>query len=114
MPNNLDMILLMEDFQRIKNVEVLKSTLFLVVSPCSCGRALRFGGTHRLHLQGRKLIQARNWDSSRQAELSYTALQPVVNAARTRNSTCGCIVTSVEVLIVVRSVFAIIKVLGCR
>jgi hypothetical protein len=45
---------------------VMKSTIFWNITPCSPLRVnRRFGGTHRLHLQGRKISQARNQRESR-------------------------------------------------
>jgi hypothetical protein len=40
----------------------MKSTAFWVVTRYSVGRAHRFGETHRLYLQNRRLRQARNQD----------------------------------------------------
>jgi hypothetical protein len=45
---------------------VLKSTVFRYITPCSPLRVIRrFGGTYRLHLQGRKISWARNLRQSR-------------------------------------------------
>jgi hypothetical protein len=39
----------------------MKSTIFSEITPCSPLKVnRRFGGTYRLHLQGRKISQARN------------------------------------------------------
>jgi hypothetical protein len=43
------------------------STVFWDVTPCRSDIARRFGVTYRLHLQGRREMEARN---------DYTALQP--------------------------------------
>jgi hypothetical protein len=50
---------------------VMKSTIFWDTTPCSpLNVNRRFGGTYRLHLQGRKISSARNQRESRwQAEL---------------------------------------------
>jgi hypothetical protein len=38
----------------------MKGTVFWLVMPCNSERAQRFGGTYRLHLQGRRVSQALN------------------------------------------------------
>jgi hypothetical protein len=38
----------------------MKSTVFWAVTPCSLERDRRFGGTYRLHFQGRRVSQAWN------------------------------------------------------
>jgi hypothetical protein len=39
----------------------MKSTIFWDITPCSPLKVkLRFGGTYRLHLHGRRISQARN------------------------------------------------------
>jgi hypothetical protein len=44
----------------------LKSTIFWDITPCSLLKVnRRFGGTYRLHLQGRKISRARNQSESR-------------------------------------------------
>jgi hypothetical protein len=52
----------------------MKSIIFWDVTPCSLLRLnQRFGGTYRLHLQGRRISLARNQRESRwQAELCLT------------------------------------------
>jgi hypothetical protein len=50
-----------------------------VVTPCSLENSQGLGGTHRLHLQGRTVIQAENRQASSPARFhvspNYTALQ---------------------------------------
>jgi hypothetical protein len=50
---------------------VMKSTIFLDITPCSLLKVKRrFGGTYRFRLQGRRISLARNQHESRwQAEL---------------------------------------------
>jgi hypothetical protein len=39
---------------------IMKNAVFLGVAPCRCGRLnRRFGGSYRLHLQGRKIRERR-------------------------------------------------------
>jgi hypothetical protein len=45
---------------------IMKSTIFWDITPCSPLKVnRRFGGTYRLHLQGRKISRARNQRESR-------------------------------------------------
>jgi hypothetical protein len=68
-----------------KFVYNMKSTIFWDITPCSSWKVnRRFGGTHRLHLQGRRISHARNpqhgrdmflWNISWHS-LDYMALHP--------------------------------------
>jgi hypothetical protein len=55
---------------------VMKSTIFCDITPCSPLKVnRRFGGTYRLHLQGKRISRARNQRENRwQAELSVPSL----------------------------------------
>jgi hypothetical protein len=56
---------------RFETLTVMKRTIFLDITPCSLLKVnRRFGGTYHLHLQGRRICQARYQRESRwQAEL---------------------------------------------
>jgi hypothetical protein len=55
---------------------IMKSTAFRAVTPCTSEGALRFGGTYRLFLQGRRVSQARK----KQKQAATWVCRPVLLA----------------------------------
>jgi hypothetical protein len=80
--NTLHIILFMSvvtNMATVKIVEVMKSSVFCDITPCSPLKVnQRFGGTCRLHLQGRRICQARNQRGSRwKAQMSINCQRTI-------------------------------------
>jgi hypothetical protein len=54
-------------------VNIEKSTVFLFIQLCYSEKARRFGGTYRLHFQGRRVIQARNHQNQAASRASQSS-----------------------------------------
>jgi hypothetical protein len=69
-------------------LDILKSTIFLDITPCSLLKVnRRFGETYRLYLQGRKISRARNQRESRWQGISI-GIEDVGKKQRKKSSLC--------------------------
>jgi hypothetical protein len=65
------------DYVTLKTKSIIKSTIFWDITPCSpLNVNRRFGGTYRLHLQGRRISRERNQRERRCQEPSRLILLP--------------------------------------
>jgi hypothetical protein len=66
-----------------------KSTIFWDITPCSLLSVnRRFGGTYRLHLQGRRIGRARNQRASRSVDTQWTTRRYIPEDNTLHNHRC--------------------------